>query len=324
MHELRKDPLLSRWVVVLGTSAAPSDYPIPSAGKCSAGGSCPLCKLEYEKDPSGGKKIRVVKGSPVLIPNMEMGRKGEGMYDRMNPVGLYEIILESDGHGPEPMELTASHYRDLLSVYRERITDNIENPKIRYVFVSKSKGIEAGALSEHPYSEVVSTPVIPKFIKDELDGAKQYYAYKERCIFCDIIAEELRFGSRIIAETRGFLAFCPYASREPFEFWVIPKAHNCAFESITPGASDDLAALLADVMGRMRRCLDDPPYYLFLHTAPNRIPRRNHWHTLGDDFHWHIEVLPRLDRQTAVEAGSDFRILPTSPEDAAKFIKEAC
>jgi len=168
----------------------------------------------------------------------------------------------------------------------------------------------------------MATPVIPMVVKDELDNAKQYFAYKERCIFCDIIAEELRVGERIILETRNFVAFCPYAAQLPFESWIIPKRHSCAFHEITNDEIEDMGLILMSVLKKLRKTFNEPPFNYFIHTAPNMVPRRNHWHTLGEDFHWHLEIIPRIIRTSGFEWGSGFYILPTSPENAAKYLRE--
>jgi len=168
----------------------------------------------------------------------------------------------------------------------------------------------------------MATPMIPKTVKDELDNAKQYFTYKERCIFCDIISEELRVGERVILETKKFVAFCPYAAQFPFESWIIPKRHSCAFNEITYDEIEDMGLILMSVLKKLRNIFRDPPFNYYIHTAPNMVPRRDHWHTLGEDFHWHLEIMPRIIRTSGFEWGSGFYILPTSPENAAKYLRE--
>jgi UDPglucose--hexose-1-phosphate uridylyltransferase len=253
----------------------------------------------------------------------DLGRKGEGMYDKMNSVGANEIIVESPYHSVRPEDLGLDQMARVLITYRERIADLDKDPRLRYTLIYKNSGISAGAVSSHPVSHLVSTPVIPKRVKEELDGAKQYFAYKERCIFCDLIEEELRFGGRVITETRDFVAFCPYASKFPFEFWILPKTHSCAFQDIRTDEVEDLALMVSSVLKKLRAIFDGVSFNYFIHSAPNRVPRKNHWHTLGEDFHWHLEVMPRLLRTSGFEWGSGFYILPTSPEGAAKYLREA-
>ena len=323
MHELRKDPLLSRWAAILEKSLKPEEYAsaLPAAGGSSTWPPVSGPAKEYVTVERGQDGIRVVKGLPLLDEKSELGRKGEGIYDKMNPVGVHEVVLEA-GRGDGNF-----NFRAVLDMYLKRISALTKDARLRYVFIFSNTG---GALSrergqaERPHSEILATPVIPDFIKRELDGAKQYYQYKERCIFCDIINEEVRVGSRVIARTEHFIAFCPYAPRLPFESWIVPLKHSCAFEEISAVELDDLAELLPWLLGRAGRALNQPCQY-YIHTAPNRIPRKNLWHTLGDDYHWHIEVLPAGGpfSLSAVDLGSGFSLVTTSPEDAAKYIREA-
>lgn len=334
-HELRKDPLLGRWVAVLNEPRQPADYFQPPAELQEE--SCILCAGRESETPAGILMVhrggqgdrsgawwtRVIPSlDPVFQVEGDLGRKGEGMYDRMNGIGASEIIIESPEHAVRPEDIGMEQMARVLMTYRERMTDLEKDHRLRYTLIFKNSGREAGAVFSHPVSMLASTPVIPKRVKEELDGAKQYFSYKERCIFCDIIREELRVGKRIILESKNFIAFCPYASKFPFETWVLPKRHSCAFQDIRTDETEDMALILSLVLKKLRSVFPNLSYNYFLHSAPNRIPRKNHWHTLGEDYHWHLEIMPRLLRTSGFEWGSGFYILPTSPEFAAKYLKE--
>lgn len=330
MHELRKDPLLGRWVAVLSESRSPEAYAIPEE-KDDEGNPCVLCPgnehmtaKEITAVREGGRWLsRVVPNfRPVFQIEGDLGRKGIGMYDKMNSIGANEIVIESPEHGRPAEDLGVEQVHRVLRLYRERVSDLQKDLRMRYIFVYKNSGRSAGAAFSHPHAEIVATPIIPKRIKEELDGAKQYFVYKERCIFCDIMREELRLGDRVILETRDFFAFSPFAPKFPFEFWILPKRHSCAFEETPAQELEDLGLMLTTMLRKMRRILRNPPYNYLIHTAPNRVPRRNHWHTLGEDFHWHIEVMPRLLRTSGFEWGSGFYVLTTSPEDSARHLRE--
>jgi len=333
LHELRKDPLLGRWVAVLNQSKTPSEYVMSAEDKGEK--DCLFCagrekelpgeimSLPNPEGPSGKWWTRVIPNlSPVFRVEGEMGRKGEGMYDKMNSIGASEIIIESPYHSVRPEDVGIAQMARVLSTYKDRMTDLEKDPRLRYTLIYKNSGISAGAAHSHPISHLASTPVIPKRVKEELDGAKHYFAYKERCIFCDLMREELKSGSRVIIETRNFMAFCPYASKFPFEAWIMPKRHNCAFQDIKTDEVEDMALILSSVLKNLRAIFDGVSFNYFIHSAPNRIPRKNHWHTLGEDFHWHLEIMPRLLRTSGFEWGSGFYILPTSPENAAKYLRE--
>ena len=252
----------------------------------------------------------------------DLGRRGVGIYDRMNSIGANEILIESPEHNRKPEDMGLEQMIRVITLYRDRVADLDRDSSLRYILIYKDSGKEAGEIFSHPVSFLMATPVIPKTVKDELDNAKQYYSYKERCIFCDIMSEELRVGERIILETKYFVAFCPYAAQFPFESWIIPKSHCCAFHEITDDEIEDMGLILMTVLQKLRKIFVEPPFNYFIHTAPNMVPRRNHWHTLGEDFHWHLEIIPRLVRTSGFEWGSGFYVLPTSPENAAKYLRE--
>ena len=190
------------------------------------------------------------------------------------------------------------------------------------MLILKNQGWAAGSALNHTHSQIIATPVIPKLVKEKLDGAKSYYDYKERCIFCDMIRQELADAARVVEETRHFIVFTPFAPRFPFEVWIYPKKHSCAYADISKEEMMDFSRSLRNTLQRIGKTLDNPPYNYILYTAPNRVPRRGHWHTLNDDFHWHLEIMPRLTRVAGFEWGSGFYINPTPPEDAAKHLRD--
>ncbi len=336
MHELRKDPLMNRWVAVMSDSMAPGEYHLTEDGTKES--ECILCPGREKETPP---EITAIRGNgslpnepgwlarvipsfkPILNVEGDLGRRGVGMYDRMNSIGANEIIIETPEHNKASVDIGFEQMIRVVSLYKERINDLEKDSRLRYILIYKNSGRAAGALYSHPHSQIIAMPIIPRRIKEELDGAKQYYSYKERCIFCDIIREELRYGQRVIFETKKFIAFCPYAQISSFEFRIIPKRHSCAFQEINSEEIEDLALMLSAMMKKLGTILKNPPYNYIIHTAPNMIPRRNHWHTLGEDFHWHIEVMPRLTRVSGFEWGSGFYVVTTSPEDAAKYLREA-
>ena len=332
LHELRKDPLLGRWVAVLNNPKAPADYIVRQEPDGEVG--CIFCAgreretspaiMALEQDIHGkGWATRVIPNfTPVFQVEGELSRRGDGMYDKMNGIGANEIIIESPEHSLRPEDKGLEQMIKVIRTYRERMIDLEKDPRLRYTLIYKNSGKEAGAVNSHPLSHLASTPVIPKRVKEELDGAKEYFAYKERCIFCDIIREELRVGSRVILETRHFISFCPYASKFPFESWIVPKRHRCAFQDVGMEEVEDLALILSSMLKKLRASFNGLSFNYFIHSAPNRIPRKDHWHTLGEDFHWHLEIMPRLLRTSGFEWGSGFYILPTSPEQASKYLRE--
>lgn len=339
MHELRKDPISNRWIAVLKDSKPPSYYldRIEHIVNDADDNNCILCQGKEDKTPQEIFAIREV-GTPTNAPNWQirvvprinpifqiegdLGRRGVGMYDKMNSIGANEIIIESPKHDINPEDMGIPQMIKVVTTYKHRLYELEKDPRLRYTLIYKDCGKTAGELHYHPHSQVIATPVIPKGIKEELDGAKAYYYYKERCIFCDIMNEELRSGDRIIMKTKHFITFTPFAPKFPFEYWIVPQRHNCAFQETSDEELEDLSLILMTTIKKMKVLFKNPPYNYVLHTAPNRMPRKDHWHTLGEDFHWHMEVIPHLVTKSAFEWDSEFYILTTSPEDAAKYLKE--
>ncbi len=339
MSRLRKDPIVGRWIIVnTERPKKPEEYAtIQEPPDDILSDECPFCGGNEAKTPheiasfrpenappdAAGWWVRVIPSKyPVLHIEGNLEREGSGIYDWMNGIGAHEIIIESPRHGLRMEELPESQVEKVLWAYRDRILDLERDSRLRYVLVFKNQGWSAGAVLNHPHSQLVATPVIPKFVKEKLDGAKSYYDYKERCIFCDIIRQELQSAERVVEETRHFLVCVPFAPRFPFEIWLYPKKHLCSYVDTTKEELMDLARTLRRTLQRIGHVLNNPPYNFMLYTAPNRVPRRGHWHTLNDDFHWHLEIMPRLVRTDGFEWGAGFYINPTPPEDAARYLRD--
>jgi UDPglucose--hexose-1-phosphate uridylyltransferase len=338
MSRLRKDPLVGRWIIIsTERPKKPEEYHTEEPEDDVTPAECPFCggneaktpheiasfRAEKSKPDSPGWWVRVIPSKfPVLHVEGGLDREGSGIYDWMNGVGAHEIIVETPEHARRLEELPESQVEKVLWAYRDRILDLERDERLRYVLVLKNQGISAGSILNHTHSQIIATPIIPKRVKEKLDGAKSYYDYKERCIFCDMVRQELADAVRVVEESRHFLVFTPFAARFPFETWIYPKKHSCAYADITKEEMMDFGRTLRGTLARLSKVLDNAPYNYILYTAPNRVPRHGHWHTLSEDFHWHLEIMPRLTRVAGFEWGSGFYINPTSPEDAARYLRD--
>ncbi len=330
MPELRKDPISGRWVIIsTERGKRPSDFP-PIPKRAGDPKKCPFCPgneaqtppeiVSYRPDGSRpntpGWKLRVVPNKfPALKIEGNLNREGKGIFDRMNGIGAHEVIIETPDHQKELADLDGADVQGVLWAYRERILDLKKDPRFRYMMVFKNQGDAAGASLEHSHSQLIATPVVPKQVLDELDGSRKYYEYKERCVFCDILRQELEEGERVVGENKDFVAIEPFAPRFPFETWILPKSHNDLFENHDKETFPAMARLLRDILRRLARALTDPPYNYMVHTGPVG----NHHEAL---YHWHIEIFPKLTKVAGFEWGTGFYINPTSPEDAARFLNE--
>jgi UDPglucose--hexose-1-phosphate uridylyltransferase len=274
-----------------------------------------------------GWQVRVFPNRfPVLRVEGEVGREGVGLFDRVHGVGAHEVIVENPDPSREMADLPIEDVVLVLLAYRARLQDLRRDTRLRYILIFKNKGQEAGASVGHPHSQLIATPIIPPIVKQELASAREHYHRKERCLFCDIIREESHLGERVAIETDRFLAIEPFASAYPFETWILPRTHLHDFVLANDDDLYGLARILRDYLRRIRVLLDDPPYNLVLHTAPSSHLRPAHpdyWQTIEHDFHWHIEIIPRITRSAGFEWGSGLTINPTAPEEAAQFLREA-
>jgi UDPglucose--hexose-1-phosphate uridylyltransferase len=329
MPELRKDPVVGRWVIIsTERGRRPSDFPVQPV--LARGGSCVFCPGSEDKTPpeilagrppdsapnTAGWSFRVVPNKfPALRIEGELEPSGEGLYDRMSGVGAHEVVIESPQHDATLSTLPADAVADVFLAYRERVLDLKKDPRFEYILVFKNHGGPAGASLEHPHSQLIATPIIPIMVSEELKGAAEYYAMKERCVWCDIVRQERRDRRRVIREAGGFVALAPFAPRFPFETWILPTRHRSAFEEAGVEELRGLAELLGEFLRRLDAVLQRPPYNFMLHTAPLREGPLEH-------FHWHLEIIPKLTNVAGYEWGSGFFINPTPPEDAAAALRE--
>jgi UDPglucose--hexose-1-phosphate uridylyltransferase len=318
--------VVERWVIIATERARrPTDF-TPELSPVKGPAGCPFCPGGEDQTPPerlrfGGPgpdwTVRVVPNRfPALQADSDLEASGDGIYDRMEGVGAHEVIVESPDHFASLGTMPVAAVTDVLLAYRERLAELRRDPRLEYVLVFKNHGAAAGASLEHPHSQLIATPILPEVVAEEVAGAARYFRIKERCVWCDIVRQDRRDGSRVVLETGGFLAVAPFAPRVPYETWVLPIAHRASFEQHGVEEIEALAGLLRELIARFHRLLGDPPFNFALHTAPVREAD-------SDRFHWHLEFMPRLTRMAGFEWGTGFFVNPTPPEEAARFLREA-
>jgi UDPglucose--hexose-1-phosphate uridylyltransferase len=329
--ELRKDPVTSRWVIISTERLKrPSDFRIERAAPPGPD-ECPFCAGREDLTPpevlayrhngtapnSPGWDLRVVPNKfPALKVEGTLEREGEGIFDRMNGIGAHEVIIETPGHEKTLASMSEVEIERVLFAFRDRIIDLRQDRRFRYILVFKNHGAAAGATLEHTHSQLIALPIVPDFVREEIEGARRHYTAKERCVFCDIIRQELAAGRRVILEGADVVALAPYAPRFPFETWLLPRRHGARFEEAPHQEYEGLARLLKSVLQRMNRALESPAYNLIIHSAPLS-------EEVGESYHWHVELIPKVTRVAGFEWGTGFYINPTSPEEAARVLREA-
>jgi len=327
---LRKDPITGRWVIIAtDRGKRPSDFVKETVQ--IKGGFCPFCYGNEDKTPpeilcyrsdgggrnSSGWNLRVVSNKfPALGIEGNLNRQGEGLFDKMNGIGAHEVIIETPDHQATLATISEQAVEDVFWAFRDRMLDLKKDRRLRYILIFKNHGEAAGASIEHSHSQLIALPIVPKLVREEIDGSKAHFSFKERCVYCDIIRQELDSGSRVIDENQDFVIIAPYAPRFPFETWILPKTHDACFENAQKREYQNLSKILRTILLKVDRVLDYPAYNLVIHTSPIV-------ETINDFYHWHIEVMPKLSKIAGFEWGTGFYINPVPPEDAAKFLREA-
>ena len=328
MPELRKDPVTGRWVIIsTDRQKRPNDFVFERAAAIGKD-PCPFCPGHEGLTPpevmayrngsapnAPGWDVRVVPNKfPALQVEGQFDRTGEGMFDRMNGIGAHEVIIETPHHDRPLAQMSEPEIERVLWAYRERMLDLKRDFRLRYILVFKNQGAAAGATLEHTHSQLIALPIVPDFVRDEIDGARRHFNDKERCVYCDIVSQELSAGIRVVAENSDVVAIAPYAPRVAFETWLLPRRHGARFEEAPRHEYESLARALKSVLQRMDTALETPPYNLVLHTSPFS-------EDVTDIYHWHLEVLPKLTRVAGFEWGTGFYINPTAPEEAARVLR---
>jgi UDPglucose--hexose-1-phosphate uridylyltransferase len=326
MSDLRKDPTRGQWVLVRPPGTAPTPNP-----------ECPFCPgnerftpreiASYRKDGSSadgpGWSVRVIpEADPYFRIELPLDREGVGLYDKITPRGASELVIESPRHDDAPGTMPVPQWEQVLWMYGERIRDLKRDLAIRDLLVTRRHRIPGSRIT-HPYSRITAIPIIFDEVRGKLDQAREYYQYKRRCIYCDIVRQELADAERVVHETERFVVVVPYAGRAPFELWILPRQHASAYEDALSGdLVADLAKLVSGCFRTLAASLSDPSVEMTLFTAPNRAAKvlAGEWATLADDYHWHLGIIPRPER---LKRMGGIYVTDTPPETAASRLRDA-
>jgi UDPglucose--hexose-1-phosphate uridylyltransferase len=326
--EMRLDPLTGAWTIFPDSRALRPSF---RSVRDEAEAPDPFARGRerfaphtlHEARGQGGWQVRVVPNrSPILRIEGDASPRADGFYDHMEGVGAHEVVIEDPGDQALE-ELPLGSIEKVITAWKTRMLDLMRDPRLRAFFVIKNVGAPAGGLVRHSVSQVVAMALIPPTLRHRLKVAREFFASKQRSIFEDILAEEIRIGTRLVYENNGFAVFCPYASRSPFEMSIFPKRQCADF----PGCSDQERSQLADVLhtalGKLNRALDYPPYNFILHTAPSRTAGHTPDHDIDLDFRWHMEIVPRLHHAGGIEVATGCSINGVRPEIAAEELRQA-
>jgi UDPglucose--hexose-1-phosphate uridylyltransferase len=321
--ELRKDPITRSWVVVGHREDT-----------CATTGGCPFCpdkansrKVLLRLPAQGPWQVAALPHpDPLYRVEGDTDRRADGIYDQMQAVGADEIVIETPEHNRKLEDLTDDQVLLVLEVWRQRIEDLKRDRRFKYVSVYKNYGPLAGQEGSHAHSQITATTFMPRRVLYELRAAREWYKEKERCVFCDIVKQEERQKRRIVDTQGDYVALCPYASRVPYEVWILDRRHSFSFEQPRPDANrKHLAALLRRILRRIR--LIAPAYHMVLHTSPNIIHPKGetsteYWSTIANDYHWHIEILPIVETRSKSYSIKEVYYNAIMPEEAAERLRK--
>ena len=338
MNQLRRDPITGIWTIVVNNGWDPDKIKLRNNKEIrhfKLDEMCIFCTGHEKETPpelfairpdkssknKPGWRVRVVpEKRPVLQIHGDLNNRGLGIYDMYDGIGAHEIVVETPDHNKNLTDLSDEHFTEVLTAYKERILDLKQDERFRYVLVHKGMGNGLEPNLRHACSNILATPITPGRVRDELLNAQQFFALKERCIFCDVIRQETEDDQRILEENDSFIALCPFAAGAPFEVWILPKKHETFYEWNTELLL--LSQLFRSILLRFRDILNDPDYSMEIHSGPNLVAgkRRGYWKTVERDFHWHIELVPKLHGYTNLETGLGFQVNWVSPEKSADFL----
>jgi len=338
-NEMRKDYLIDRWTVIASQrKKRPTDFKRSVEEKKQTGPCAlepgnehmtPPAVLVYlpsnggvrrEKDTNGFRhKNWLIRVVPNLYPAFTPPKEGawlgleRGLLSYASATGHHEVLVESPNHDEHPGTARISQLIHVINACIDRLRELSSKPYVRYVSVFRNHGLEAGASLSHTHTQLIATPIMPSIVDEELRASRKLFEKNETCALCDVIGKEEQ-GPRFIWGNDHFVAFAPWASVHPFEFWIFPKRHQCCLLDLSQNEAEALAETMRICLGGFGSLLGDPPYNYGFHQV-----------TAGasDYYHWHLEVYPRLSIWAGFEKSTGMFINVVSPEDAAASLREA-
>ncbi len=328
--EFRQDAVSGRWVVLAPERAKRPlglSHSKPAVRVNVERAVCPFCPGNEADTPDPTLVVPDPAGGPWLarvVPNKfpavrQIADDSRGLTQRFDlrllpGFGVHEVVIEGAAHETDPTALPDLTYQQVLIAYRERMKAFAADRRLDYVSVFKNVGAEAGASMAHLHSQLIATPFVPQDLAAELAGAATLFADGGGCPYCELLRGPLGTPPRFVAESDHFMAVGPFAPRFAYETWVLPKAHESHYETITDAQALDLARLLKRVLGAIDAAASVPAYNYYLHTAPLRTSPMAH-------FHWHVEIAPRTSRAAGFEWGTGVFINAVPPETAAAELR---
>ena len=327
MSEFRQNPITKQWVLIApNRNKRPEDFKTHSVmhGVPEIDSSCAFCPGNEKLNPEishfpekGDWEIRIIPNKYQALEQTTV-YKHKQFYNSRSGYGDHEVIITRKHNEPVALQSIAT-VELTLKTFAERIKALSENPTIAYVQVFHNHGRDAGASIIHPHHQIIATPLIPPHIHAEMLGCYHYYQENKQCIYCDIIKEEISVKDRLVYESEHFVVVSAYASRKPFETWILPKKHGARFEDLSEEQLKHLSYVLKITLGQLYTKLSDPALNFYVHTMP--FARESHTINEEASYHWHLTIFPRITIWAGFEYATGIPINPMPPEETAKFLK---
>ncbi len=333
MSELRLNRATKEWIIVAKERARrPHEFHTQKVKEelPAFDPNCPFCPGNEKRTPPEvfalrepetqanhpRWRIRVVTNKyPALDPKKKISAITGEFFRSTIGVGKHEVIIESTQHNESLATLSLKQVEDVCRTYWRRYLALKDDIRFKLIIIFRNHGLSAGTSLRHPHSQLIALPLVPASIRHLLEEAMRYYDDHGSCVFCDMIQQELGDKKRVVLDSKEFVVFHPFASRAPFETWIVPKEHNACFGNIEEDEVEAMAGVLKEILERLYAKLEDPDYNLMIRTAPIKDAQE-------DYYHWYIQILPRLTTPAGFELGSGVFINTSLPEETAKFLRD--
>ena len=319
--ELRVNPWTDQ-VAVIATDRQkrPRDFSQTTVEPLDGAEMCPFCPghesetpPEIDRDGNADPwRVRVVPNKfPAFIEPTSSQARLEAPYPLSAQAahGYHDVVVSTPDHTARPWQLSADQWQRVLTVCQRRMQVLADRPGVAAVLLTENSGPRAGASRSHSHLQITAFPIVPPAIRRELSCAERHRAERGGCLMCTMIVTEREVRSRVVFDTGRFVSFAPHASRLPWEVWLCPAVHAAHFGALDAADRAELGSHLQRLLQTMAARLDGPPYNMVLRTAPVGLG--------SADYHWHLEVLPRLTVQAGIEWGAGVYVNPVDPDTVA-------
>jgi UDPglucose--hexose-1-phosphate uridylyltransferase len=351
MNEMRRDPITAKWVIVdkeadVERVVRQLQTAVAKSAKGTSPGECDFCPGNEKKTPpsvmelANGQfhyqkqnpdwQVRVVPNHhPVFRIEGDLSRRSVRGYDVMDALGAHEMIIEHRNH-TDWDEMDSEEVSAILGVYLERMKDLSKDERFGHLFLFKNSGQQSNSSMSHPNSTLIASPSVPERVRRELNHTRQHFNMKERCLFCDVINEELRQkngNTGVVKAYSNLVTLCPFFAAHPFETWILPRKHSSDYRAVDRSLLPELAKALQDNLRVIKTIFGKLSYSLLLFTRPNKVwgGDRDYWTTIDSDYHWHFKFFPRFPKQGGFHgnfsAGSGYMVNQIAPEAAARLLR---